>query len=180
MTKNLYLAWRVFGRGKMTNAGQDYHLLFKTGDAVDLMIGPEQQTAQGAGNLRLLLTQKDGKPVAVLNQKVAPNSAARYEFSSPWRTFAFDRVEQIPDVQMATGAINGGYFVEAAIPWKVLGLAPQSGLKLKGDIGVLFADNGGTQTISRQYWSNKATGLVNDVPGEADLTPKLWGEFVLE
>ena len=76
--------------------------------------------------------------------------------------------------------MDGGYFVEAQIPWARLGIAPQSGLKLRGDVGVLFADNGGTQTISRQYWSNKATGLVNDVPGEADLTTNLWGEFVLE
>ena len=38
----------------------------------------------------------------------------------------------------------------------------------------------GTTTIARQYWSNKSTGLVNDVPGEADLSPNLWGTFVLE
>ena len=34
--------------------------------------------------------------------------------------------------------------------------------------------------VARRYWSNKATGLVNDVPGEADLTPALWGTFVLK
>ena len=31
---------------------------------------------------------------------------------------------------------------------------------------------GGTVTVSRQYWSNKAAGLVNDIPGEAELTPE--------
>jgi Zn-dependent metalloprotease len=40
--------------------------------------------------------------------------------------------------------------------------------------------DGGTQTIARHYWSNKATGLVNDVPGGADLAPRLWGTFTLE
>lgn len=181
---SLYLAWRVFGPGKLRNAGQNPQLLFKSGDAVDLMLGPLPAKPDGEGDLRLLLTQKDGKPIAMLNQKVVPgaakNAAERYEFASPWRSIAFDRVVQIPEVQLSTNSINGGYFVEAAIPWKALGVTPQSGLKLKGDIGVLFADAGGTQTTSRRYWSNKATGLVNDVPGEADLTPKLWGEFVLE
>jgi hypothetical protein len=69
------------------------------------------------------------------------------------------------------GAIAGGYFVEAAIPWRVPGLQPRPGLKLRGDLGVLFADSSGTVTVSRQFWSNKATGLVNDIPGEAELTP---------
>ena len=52
-------------------------------------------------------------------------------------------------------------------------MTPKSGLRLKGDVGVLFGD-GGKQTVFRQYWSNKASGLVNDVPGEADLDSKAW------
>jgi hypothetical protein len=179
---NLYLAYRVFGpRGTWRNAGQNEKLLFKTGDAVDLMIGPEKSVS-GAGNLRLLMTTMDGEPMAVLNQKVAPGARPeeKFDFSSPWRTISFDRVVTAREVKLGSGAIADGYFVEAAIPWSTLGMTPQTGLKLGGDVGVLFADNGGTQTISRQYWSNKATGLVNDVPGEADLTPDLWGTFVLE
>jgi hypothetical protein len=178
---NIYLAYRVFApRGELNNAGQDERLMFKTGDAVDLMIGPE--SGRGEGNLRILLTRKAGQPFAILNQKVAPDAPKNqgFAFSSPWRTINFDRVVAVPEVTMASGAIKGGYFVEAAIPWSTLGPKPHAGLKLRGDVGVLFADNGGTQTVSRQYWSNKATGLVNDVPGEADLTPNLWGTFTLE
>src|SRR5437773_2585713 len=85
------------------------------------------------------------------------------------------RLSAAPDVKMASAPMPGGYFVETAIPWKVLGVAPRAGLKLRGDVGVLFADSGGTETVARHYWSNKATGLVNDVPGEADLSPNLWG-----
>ncbi len=185
---NLYVAWRVFGPGKWRNVGQDSRLLFKSGDAVDLMIGlPKSSDAatvlQGARDgLRLLLTQTAAGPQVVLYEKAVPgtNANARVPFSSPWRTINFDRVSQPADVTFASAPINGGYFVEAQIPWTRLGIAPQSGLKLRGDVGVLFADSGGTQTVSRQYWSNKATGLVNDVPGEADLSPNLWGEFVLE
>jgi hypothetical protein len=179
---NLYLAYRVFApRNAIQNAGQDWHLLFKTGDAVDVMLGPAQ-SRNGAGNSRVLMTLMGGKPIVVLNQKAAPGAPAaeKYVFAAPWHTLSFDRVVQARDVQLATGPINNGYFVEAAIPWSVLGVQPKAGLRLRGDVGALFAGNGGTVTVARRYWSNQATGLVNDVPGEADLTPNLWGTFVLE
>lgn len=181
--QNLYLAWRVFApRNEMKNAGQDYRLLFKSGDVVDLMIGPDPQKPKGEGNLRLILSKMGNKPTAVINQKFAPGADKReaFGFASPWRTIAFDRVAQVKDVAFQTGPAPGGYFVEAAIPWKVLGIQPKAGLKLKMDVGVLFGDAGGTTTIARQYWSNKATGLVNDIPGEADLTPELWGTLELK
>ena len=180
--QNLYAGYRVFGtRNQLKNAGQDARLMFKSGDAVDLMIGPNQSPT-GAGNSRLILTRQAGQPLAMLNQKVAPGAPASqaFDFSSPWRTIRFDRVVEAPEVRMASGPIEGGTFVEAIIPWKTLGIVPQAGLQLKGDLGVLRGDAGGTQTIARQYWSNKATGLVNDVPGEADLTPELWGTLVLK
>ena len=180
--ENLYAAYRVFGpRGQLVNAGQDARLMFKSGDAVDLMIGPND-APDGAGNSRLILTRQAGQPLAMLNQKVAPGAPASqaFDFASPWRTIRFDRVVEATQVQMASGPIEGGTFVEAIIPWKTLGIAPRAGLQLKGDLGVLRGDSGGTQTIARHYWSNKATGLVNDVPGEADLTPELWGTLVLK
>ena len=131
--------------------------------------------------MRLLIAQVKGKPLALLYRAVVPGTAegARVPFSSPWRTITFDRVVTVKSVTVASAPTPGGYIVEVSVPWSVLGVQPKSGLKLKGDVGVLFGD-GGTQTISRQYWSNKATGLVNDVPGEADLSPRLWGTFTLE
>jgi len=179
----LYVAWQVMvPRAEMKNAGQDYRLLFKTGDVVDLMVGPEKQNADGSGNSRLVFSVMEGQPVVVLNQPKMKGAAKSesFEFASPWRSFIFDRVVRVPEVKMATGKSPGGYLVEAAIPWKVIGLTPRSGLKLRGDVGVLLGDVGGTQTIARHYWSNQNTNLVNDVPGEAELTPKLWGTLELE
>ena len=179
--KNLYLAYRVFSaRTAMKNAGQAERLLFKSGDAVDLMVGLESDG--GASGKRLLMTFKDGHPIAVLNQKKDPSASdsEKFDFSSPWRTITFDRVVSVKGVEVVSTPLQGGYLVEAAIPWSVLGITPKSGLVLKADVGVLFGDQGGVQTIARQYWSNKATGLVNDVPGEADLAPNLWGKLTLE
>jgi len=186
--ENLYVAWRVFSpSGKIRNAGQDDRLLFKTGDCVDLMLGPEKSVPQREGNLRLLISTLGGQSVAVLYQKTVPGTPAkdRVPFSSPWRTIHFDRVTiaKTADVKIASAGIGGGYLVEAAIPWRLLGVQPQllgNKLKLRGDFGVLYADSGGTTTVARHYWCNQATGLVNDVPGEADLTPNLWGDLQLE
>jgi hypothetical protein len=154
---------------------------------VDLMLlspaGPAAGTRGAGGSpLRLLLTVARGRPTAILYQKSVPGTpqAERVPFSSPWRTITFDRVRPAPAVRLATGPIAGGAFLEAAIPWRLLGVQPRPGLKLRGDVGALFADSGGTTTVSRQYWSNRATGLVNDIPGEAELTPALWGTLVLQ
>ena len=179
--QNLYLGYRVLaGRDRMRNVGQDMNLLFKSGDSVDLMFGPAK-SKNGEGNLRLLFAQTNGNDIVMLYQPVAPDAPKSEHMTfANWHKVDFDRVVQVKDVKFAVGGINGGYFVEAQIPWSSLGVRPTSGLKLRGDLGVLFADNGGTTTVSRQYWSNKATGLVNDIPGEAELTPNLWGELTLE
>ena len=81
---------------------------------------------------------------------------------------------------MSPAAGGSAFLVEASIPWAWLKIKPVSGLKLRGDFGLLAADDGGTVTVARHYWSNKSTGLVNDVPGEADLVPQLWGELTLQ
>jgi hypothetical protein len=178
---NLYLAYSVRApTDRMRNAGQDDHLLFKTGDCVDVMLQSEPAIKE-QGAKRLLISVIGNHPVAVLYEQGVSGIAAkdRVPFSSPWRTIYFDRVRRLSDVTIATHPQSGGYAVTVAVPWADLGIQPASGMKLKGDVGVLSADTGGTTTVSRKYWSNKATGLVNDVPGESMLTPSLWGEFEL-
>ena len=176
--ENLYVAWRHWLPGSsLRNAGQDWKLLFKTGDCVDLMLGPEKGN-KGVGDLRLLISSMGGKPVAVLYRKNVPGTAEkdRVPFSSPWRTIYFDKVTQEDGVKVTFG----DHLVEAAIPWKLLGIEPKTGLKLRGDFGVLSGDNTGTVTVRRKYWSNGNTGLVNDIPGEADLAPEAWSGITLE
>ena len=72
------------------------------------------------------------------------------------------------------------YTVEVAVPLSELGLTPTTGKALRGDFGVIYGDAEGTTNIFRNYWSNQATGLVNDVPGEIMLTPILWSDIRLE
>jgi hypothetical protein len=177
--RHLAIAWRVLAPSpRLRNPGQDERLLFKTGDCVDLML----TSAGHPQGVRLLASTFAGKPTAVLYEKRVPGTveAARVPFSSPWRTLHFDRVTLPGDIQVASAPSDGGFTVEALVPWARLGVTPEAGLELKGDLGVLSADSRGTTTIARHYWSNQATGLVNDVPGEAELVPTLWGTLVLE
>jgi hypothetical protein len=115
-----------------------------------------------------------GKTVAVLYRPVAPGAGTEpVHFSSPLRTITFDRVDDVSkDVALARG--EKGEF-ELSISLSALGLKPQPGMALRGDIGVLRGD--GDRTVQRAYWHNKATGLTSDVPSEAELTPQLWGRW---
>ena len=70
---------------------------------------------------------------------------------------------------------DGRYRVEAAIPLAELGIGTAAGRTLRADFGVLYGDPSGTVTLLRSYWSNQATNLVNDVPGEIMLSPNRWG-----
>ena len=62
------------------------------------------------------------------------------------------------------------------MPLADLGLPPGgTAADLQGDFGVIYGDESGTVDVLRSYWSNQATGLVNDLPNELRVIPKLWG-----
>ncbi|MBC8867989.1 MAG: hypothetical protein H8E44_01160, partial [Planctomycetes bacterium] len=173
----LHAAWRTTLKDLLRNSGEIPHALFNTGGGLDLMLATNpaadpKRRSPVAGDLRLLVTQVDGKPRALLYEPVSPGSTGeKFPFSSPWRTITFDRVEDVSDqIELAT---DGKGFYEFSISLKTLGLKATDGLRMKGDIGILRGN--GTETTARSYWSNKATGITADVPSEAALTPHLWG-----
>lgn len=179
----LYLGYRTGDADLLKNTGEMAVAPFKTGGALDLMIGtdpasnPDRQ-APVAGDLRLLVTIVKGKPHALIYRAVVAGTkqADKVPFASPWRTITFDKVADVStQVEFSTDK-SGDY--EVSVPLSVLNLKPKAGMHIKGDIGILRGD--GAQTISRVYWTNKATGIVSDVPAEAELTPGLWGKLVFE
>ena len=181
--QNLYVAWKVNDPSPLKNAGQDDRLMFITGDGVDLMLRTTAAKDEKpvAGDFRLLLTVKAGKPMAVLYQPVAPGTpkAEAAELSSPWRSVHFDRVRTL-EIPLAMKVIPGGYAVTAAVPLKLLGLETLKGKTLRGDFGILLSDSAGQECTSRNYWSNKQANNTSDVPDEAQLAPGLWGEVTFE
>jgi hypothetical protein len=175
--EHLYAAFRTGDRDLLRNSGEIANAPFKTGGALDIMIGtnanadPERR-APAEGDERLLVTVVQGNTLALLYRAVVPGTADPVPFSSPWRTVTIDRVDDISDQVTLAGA-EGNY--ELSVPLEALGLKAIVGLTQNGDIGILRGS--GFQTMQRVYWSNKATGITADVPSEAELTPQLWGRW---
>lgn len=171
----LYAAWKTGAETPLKNSGEMPLAPFKTGDALDLMLGPGGDRKKPiAGDMRLLVTIVNKKPMAMLYRAVVSGTkdADKVPFSSPWRTITFDKVEDVSSL-IEFSESDGNY--EISIPLTSLGIKPTTGAKIKGDIGVLRGN--GNETTARAYWHNKATGIVSDVPDEAMLNPALWGTF---
>jgi hypothetical protein len=179
----LCLAYETGNPGLLKNSGEMPSAPFKTGGALDLMISSDpaakaDRKSPAEGDQRLLVTLIKGKPKALLYRAVVRGTkgADKVPFSSPWRTVIFDQVEDVSGkIHFAAGK-NGEY--ELSLPLALLNIKPAEGLQLKGDIGILRGDE--ELTVSRVYWNNKATGIVSDVPSEAELTPALWGTLSFE
>ena len=176
--RNLYAAWKTGDKDLLKNSGDVPNAPFKTGGALDLMIGANPDASPKRlnpveGDTRLLVTMIGGKPKALLYRAVVAGAKDPVPFSSPGRTIHFDRVDDVSSqVQLASDG-NGDF--EISVPLDVLGLKPASGQKIQGDIGILRGT--GNTTTQRVYWSNKATNIVADVPSEAELKPGLWGRW---
>ena len=94
--------------------------------------------------------------------------------------FVVADVHVIKDAKIEVKIRKNGYIVEAAIPLTALGLEPADGWTTTGDFGVTYGDPKGQDTVLRTYWSNQATGIVNDEVFELKLEPGNWGELIFE
>jgi len=184
---NLYALFELDDASPWRNLGKDAARLFKTGDAVDLQLGPAAGAGRRrdpqAGDVRIVFAQLEGKPVAMLMAPFAKGAAAalRREYRSPVGTKVFERVEALAAAEVAVRAGDGRCTVEAAIPWRELGgAAPPAGTALAGDFGFISSDAAGMINTARTYWANPATNLVNDEPLEAWFSPAAWGELTFE
>jgi len=156
-------AWRTTESDLLKNSGETANALFKHGGCLDLML-------QTGTDQRLLITLIKGQPRAKVAGTTQPVS-----FSSPWRSIAIDVVEDVSDRVPFTADKTGNY--EISIPLQTLHWQPKPGDTVRADIGIVRGSNG--QTTQRIYWANKATAITADVPGEAELIPKLWGKWKL-
>ena len=187
-TKLLYLAYRVKDPSPWVNKGTDWTMLFKTGDSVDFQFStdPSAKVTRNEpvpGDRRLLIAPFQDRSIAVLYSYREPGlTTAPMSFSSPWRAEKVDRVTELKSAQInvvpGEGQAAGIYTLTVSVPLADLGL-PSGGqpADLLGDFGVIYGDSAGSMNLLRSYWSNKATGLVNDVPGEIMITPRMWGSL---
>jgi hypothetical protein len=130
----------------------------------------------------VVISQLDGKPIAVLMQPLAPaaTTSEAVNYHSPVGDKSFQKVAVLADANVHVKVGSGRYVVEAAIPWQELGILPKKGLKLRGDCGFILSDSQGLINTARVYWSNLDTNLVSDMPIEAWLAPNRWGSLSLD
>ena len=164
----LYAAFRTDDANLLRNRPEALQNLFKSGGALDLMLG------NVAGGQRLLVTKIGDKTVAVLYRpRDASAKGEAVKFTSMLGINKTTVIELVQDVSDQVALASDGGNFEYSIPLSVLLLKPQNGQTIQGDIGILRGN--GFQTLQRVYWRNKATGLVSDLASEAELTPQLWG-----
>ncbi len=184
--QQLFATWMVMDKTPWINQGKDWKMLFKTGDSVDLQLGSDPQadpnrTEPVPGDIRLLIAPFQGQTIAVLYRHRATRGPKNSEeFKSPWRSERVDDVRILKTLQLKVEEIRPGqehYRVHAVIPLGELGLGRLGPQPYKADFGVIYSNQEGTENARRSYWSNQVTGLINDVPGEIMLTPKLWGQI---
>jgi DNA-binding beta-propeller fold protein YncE len=182
---HLYLACRVHEpTPPLVNGGKDWRDLFISGDGVDLMLGTDPKADvhrhdAETGDERLFLTVFQGRPMAILYQPVVPGATAPLRLDSA----QVDRIVRLDSatVTVQRDAQGGCYNLEASIPLRDLSVDPVQENPLRGDVGVIFADESGHNRIERVYYYNKNTSIVADLPTETRLQPGEWGavEFPL-
>lgn len=182
---NLYIAGYATSDRGMTHRNSTLRDAFLGGDALDvhLALDPKADPARtepAAGDVRLVLSRWGGKTRATLMRPVAPGAdpagAVRYE--SPVGQTLIAQAAELADAKIAVIDDQDHWRLEAAVPWAALGVpAPKEKLRLRGDLGVLVADESGQTTAERYYWANRRHVVMGDQPSEARLHPDLWGEF---
>ncbi len=164
------------------NGGNNWRILFKTGDCVDFQLSPSanKESNPVAGDFRLLVAPFEGKNVAVLMRQVDPEgvpAGSDYRFTSPVQTLAFGTVRMVEEAKISVNKADNKVIVEAVLPWAAIDMAaPAAGTKLTGDAGIIVGDADNKINIARIYRNNGSTNLVNDQPGEARIAPNGFGD----
>jgi len=171
----LVVAYRTDQNQLLANSATEFPFAFTQGGGLDLMLrtsGAGDDKNPIAGDIRLFVTQKDGKTLAVLYRQKAAVVGNRQTFASPIGEVTFDDVQDVSkDVEVASNGSN----YEFSVPLSVLGLRDPVGKTFHGDVGIVLSD--GVHARARIYWHNKWDSMASDVPSEARLNPSQWGLF---
>ncbi len=163
--------FRVNDPTPFLNRGEDWKMLFKTGDSINLEFASANGKEPSVGDVRLLIAPLRGKPVAVLYRYKRPgdNSRTATEFSSPIGKTVVDQVELLRDAVIRTERGNSFYLVEFSLP--LAELPPLANSSFYYDAGVIFSDASGSRNSFNLFHHSPLKGITADVPSEIRLTP---------
>lgn len=171
---NLYVGWQVKDESPWVNGAEEAQYMYGRGDTVDLQIQAPDVKGKKAYQ-RLSIGNLKGKATAVLYREKSEKKKPMSFSSGVITDFPVDYVSVEPDVRIQTKIRDQAYWVQAAIPWEVLGISPTPGASYAVDFGATHGDKHGRDTILRTHWNNTNTGLINDEVFELKLEPKNWG-----
>jgi hypothetical protein len=192
---NLYVRFQVGDESPFLNTPTEPRLLFKSGDAVEINLAADlgkrpargqNQQAMRVGDVRLIIARNaGGKLMATRYRYVTADQEKPNAYSVETPSSGKDTLDDVVawnDLPLHAVVEQDGYVVEAALPWKELGVTPQSGLALLGDVGVVYGNEGGTRNAIRYLWSDKSpeVSINNDIPSEIRIRPNAWGTWMLE
>jgi hypothetical protein len=178
----LYAAFDVKDDSPWKNSGSDLSTLFKTGDTVDIWLGPSRgDRALTTRDVRVMLAPYKGGNVAVAFRPKVDVGAKPVAFRSPSGQLVMDKVEILADARIAVRTTADGYTLEAAIPRGEIGLdaatLAQSATpnRIGLDLSINFSDPAGQRNVARIHWGRNGAAMVYDLPSEARLEPSTWG-----
>jgi hypothetical protein len=171
----LVVAYKTDQSQMLLNSATEFPFAFTQGGGLDLMLrtsGASDDKNPEVGDIRLFVTKRNGKVLAVLYRQNATGNGNRQTFASPVGEVIFDDVQDVSEyVEVAANGSN----YEFSVPLTVLGLKDPVGKTFRGDVGMVLSD--GVRARARIYWHNKWDSMAADVPSEARLNPSQWGLF---
>lgn len=188
--KNLYLQYEVEQGAELGNVHPDANTLFKGGNCLDLQLATDSAAADAArktpapGDVRLLVTRQNGKPMAVLYRpKVKGFAGEATVLTSPVGKEVFDVIEVVSEkITLEYRPRAGGFTAVVTVPLALLEWQPKAGSTVKMDVGYIFGVKSGNLAEKRAYWHNDSftANVVNDIPHESRLEPAEWGTATIE
>ena len=192
---HLLVRFQVSDESPFVNTPTDPRLLFKSGDAVEVNLATnlekrpvrgQNQQVMKPGDVRIIIARTAaGDLVATRYRYLTTDAAKPNTFSVETKSSGKDTLDDVAawsDLPVHARVEKDGYVVEVVIPWRDLGVEPQPGLALLGDVGVIYGNEGGTKNAIRYLWSDKSpeVSINNDIPSEIRIHPNQWGGWVLE
>ena len=138
-----------------------------------------------AGDIRVLIAPSEKGPIAMAYRPVKPDAKPEeaLKFESTAKSHTFASVMPVGDAQVAFKETKTGYTVEVRLSCDHIELKHLGpGLRMRGDIGILWGNEAGLVTERRTYLFNRSpsASIVSDTPSEAELHPAEWGAWVIE
>ena len=180
--KGLTLGIEVTDASPFLNHGEDPAELCRSGDAVDFRIatrpeGSAQRTTAAEGDMRFVIAMFRDRPVVVRYRYVVPGSKAPREFVSPTGRVTVDAIDVLPETQarVTSERTADGYRLMISLTWAAFDLQARPEASLRGDIGVISSDPDGRRVVAREYYFDKGSREVSDLPSEIRVNPSQWG-----